>query len=236
VVTNCLGPNNCQKWLTEGIDCVIMSLTIEKELSMNETAIDQEFENLIDKFSDEIPLPKGNYPTSILANFRNREKDLRSSDDRKLYDIKKLWSRHKEIIRLEALGCYTHVEIAQLCGCTPQTVQLILNSTLGKEASTALCAVRDAEFEQQRDKIMEMTWKALDVYNEIIDNPNESNKLKKEVADNVLLELSGHKAATKIQTQSVSTVLSADELAEFKSRAFNAAKAAGKIIDVGEGK
>jgi len=52
------------------------------------------------------------------------------------------------------------------------------------------------------------------------------------VADTVLLELSGLRAPTRIQSHSVHTVLSAEELEEFKKRGIAAARESGLVIDV----
>lgn len=170
-----------------------------------------------------------------LYGFPVREPDLRRSSNRRVYDIKKLWSRNKEILQLDSLG-YKHTEIAKMLGVTPTCVQMTLNSTLGKEAQLAIREERDEEYQAQRQAVMELTWKALDVYDEILEDETESRKLKKDVADTVTLELAGMRAPTKIQSMSTSTVLTAEELAEFKKRGYEAAKAAGKLIDIEENK
>ena len=82
---------------------------------------------------------------------------------------------------------------------------------------------------------MELTKRSLKVYEEILDDPAESRKLKKETADTVALDLAGMRAPTKIDSRSMHMSLSVDELNELKRRGFEAAEAAGKIIDI-EGK
>ena len=166
-----------------------------------------------------------------LYGFPVREPDRRRSSNRKVYDIKKIWSRNKEIIQLDSLG-YKHTEIAKMLGVTPACVQMTLNSNLGKEAQLAIREERDEEYQAMRQSVMELTWKALEVYEEIMEDETESRKLKKDVADTVTLELAGMRAPTKIQSMSTSTVLTPEELADFKSRGFEAAKRSGKIIEV----
>jgi len=170
-----------------------------------------------------------------LYGFPIREPDARRSNDRKIYDIKKLWSRNKEIIQLDSMG-YKGSEIAKMLGITPVAVTMTLNSTLGKEAQLAIRESRDSEYQAMRESVMELTWKALSVYEEILDNPVENARLKKDVADTVSLELAGMRAPTKIQSMSAHAVLTADELDEFKKRGFEAAREAGKLIDIDESK
>ena len=169
-----------------------------------------------------------------LYGFPVREPDLRRSSDRKVYDIKRLWSRNKEIIQLDSMG-YKGTEIAKMLNITPTCVMMTLNSTLGKEAQLAIRDERDDEYQAMRESVMELTWKSLKVYEEILDSEVESTKLKKETADTVALELAGMRAPTKIQSMTAHTVLTPEELDEFKKRGFEAAKEAGKLIEVEDG-
>lgn len=168
-----------------------------------------------------------------LYGFPIRERDNRVVDrsERRVYDIKKLWSRNKEILQLDSMG-YKAKEIAKILGVTPTCVSMTLNSTLGKEAQLAIRDERDSEYQAMRESVMELTWKALEVYEEILDSEVESTKLKKETADTVALELAGMRAPTKIQSMSAHAVLTPDELDEFKKRGFEAARQAGRLIEV----
>ena len=166
-----------------------------------------------------------------LYGFPVREPDNRRSDDRKVYDIKRLWSRNKEIIQLDSMG-YKGTEIARMLNISPVTVSLTLNSTLGKEAQSVLRDERDEEYQAMRESVMELTWKSLEVYESILDNESESNRLRKEVADTVTLELAGMRAPTKIQSMSAHAVLTSDELIEFKKRGVEAARNAGRLIEI----
>jgi predicted transcriptional regulator len=168
-----------------------------------------------------------------LYGFPIRERDNRVVDrsQRKVYDIKRLWSRNKEILQLDSMG-YKATEIAKILNITPTCVSMTLNSTLGKEAQLAIRDERDSEFQAMRESVMELTWKSLKVYEEILDSEVESTKLKKETADTVALELAGMRAPTKIQSMTAHAVLTPDELNEFKKRGFEAARRAGKLIEV----
>lgn len=173
----------------------------------------------------------GNGRNKSLYGFPVREPDGRRVSERKVHDIKCLWSRNKEIIQLDSLG-YKGSEIAKILDISPVTVSLTLNSTLGKEAKAAIRDERDDEYQAMRESITELTWKALEKYEEILDTENAGLKLQKEVADTVVLDLAGMRAPTKIQSFSAHAVLTAEELAEFKKRGISAARASGRLVEL----
>lgn len=166
----------------------------------------------------------------VFKGFPVREADNRRSN-RRVYDIKKLWSRSKEILHLDSLG-YKGTEIADMLNIDRGTVSATLNSSLGKQAQLAIRNDRDDEYQAMRESIMELTWKALEVYEEILNDPVESTKLRKETADTVSLDLAGLRTPTKIQTMNAHTTLTPEELEDFKKRGFEAAKASGKLVEV----
>lgn len=175
-----------------------------------------------------------------LYGFRIRERDKReSAPGTRRHEIKKLWSRSHEIINLDSLG-YRHSEIAKMLDIKPQTVSNTLNSQLGREVCAEVRKTRDEEYETLRDDALELTKKAMKVYHEIFDEPDVTGrvplKMKKETADTVVLELSGLRAPTQIQSQSMNMTLTPEDIEAFKQRGIAAAKAAGNLIEVkGEG-
>lgn len=169
-----------------------------------------------------------------LYGFPVREPDRRKKANKSYYDIKGLWSRHKEIINLDSLG-YKHVEIAKILGIHPATVFTTLNSTLGKEAQLALREERDDEYQELREEVMDLTRIALDKYREILNNESAGLRLQKDVADTVTLDLAGMRAPTRIESKSAHMVLSAEEIAEFKERGIRAAMASGRLVDIEDG-
>ena len=175
----------------------------------------------------------GNGKNESLYGFPVREPDERRVEERKTYDIKGLWSRHKEILQLDSLG-YKGTEIAKLLGIHPVTVSNTLNSTLGGEAKLAIREERDEEYEQLREEVLDLTRISLDKYREILLSENATDKIQKDVADVVVLDLAGMRAPTKIQSMSAHTILTAEELEEFKRRGIEASRAAGRIIDIDE--
>ena len=168
-----------------------------------------------------------------LYGFDFREPDLRRVEDRKTYDIKALWQRSHEILAL-ALQGMKQVEIAEILNITPQTVSNTLNSDLGKQKLSVMRKGRDEKAIEVSERIEDLTTRALDVYEKIFVNEDgQANiELQKKTADTVTLELSGHRAPTKIQSfQATATI---QEIEEFKKRGIQAQREAGMIIEVKE--
>ena len=174
-----------------------------------------------------------------LYGFEYREADLRrvsEGEEKKTYNIKALWQRSHEIINLAARG-YKNTDIAEILGITPACVSLTLNSDLGQKKLSEIRLVRDEDAKKTSEKIRVLTAKAIQTYHEIFDNEDGQATLRdrKDVADTVLLELSGLRAPTKIHTSNVSTILTAEEIESFKNRGLNAAKQSGfEFIDITE--
>jgi predicted transcriptional regulator len=171
-----------------------------------------------------------------LYGFDYRETDLRrvaEGEEKKTYNIKALWQRSHEIINLTAQG-YKGTDVAEILGITPACVSLTLNSDLGQKKLAEIRGARDDDAKKTTEKIRVLTAKAIQTYHEIFDNEDGQATLKdrKDVADTVLLELSGLRAPTKIQSSSVTTILTAEEIENFKRRGLKAAKEAGEVIDI----
>jgi predicted transcriptional regulator len=170
-----------------------------------------------------------------LYGFDFRDVDLRrveEGEERKTYNIKQLWQRSHEIVNLSAQG-FKNVDIAEILGITPECVSMTLNSELGQRKLAEVRFSRDEDAKKTSEKIRVLTAKAIQTYHEIFDNESGEATLRdrKDVADTVLLELSGLRAPTKIQSTSVSTVLTAAEIKEFKERGMRAVVESGAVID-----
>lgn len=168
-----------------------------------------------------------------LYGFEFREPDGRREEERKTYNVKALWQRNHEIINLTARG-FKQTEVADILGITPQTVSNTVNSELGQRKLSELRLGRDDEAKKVSEKIRVLTNKALDVYHEIFDDESGESSLKdkKAAADTVALELGGLRAPTRIQSHSINTVLTKDEIEAFKKRGFAAAEESGLTINV----
>ncbi len=170
-----------------------------------------------------------------LYGFEFRDVDRRRAPEgeRKTYEAKQLWQRHHEIVNLSVRG-FKNVEIAEILGIDPQTVSNVLNSQLGMEKTSEIRLERDDETKVIVERVRKLTEKAVQVYEDAFNNNNGELSLKDKikVADTVMLELSGMRVPTKIQSQSIHTTLTRDEIEEFKSRGIQAARASGLIVDV----
>jgi predicted transcriptional regulator len=168
-----------------------------------------------------------------LYGLEYREPDGRRVDpaERKVYDIKQMWQRHHEIVNLAAQG-FKQVDIAQLLRIDPQTVSNTLNSELGKEKLSQLREVRDGDAKLRLEQVRVLTDKAMATYYEILENERGDATLRdrKDVADTVVLELSGMRVPTKVQSASV--VLSGNDLKDFRERGLAAMRESGIIVDV----
>jgi len=174
---------------------------------------------------------------STLYGFKFREPDGRrvrkNEDGSRKFDIKQLWQRSHEILNLVSLG-HKGTEIAKMLNIHPQTVSNTINSSLGMEVISDKRKERDEEYKEIQDEVMDLTRQALVVYDEILNSPSENVKLKKETADTVVLDLAGLRAPTRIDSRSISTTLTADEIVAFKQRGIEAAREAGKLVEVDE--
>lgn len=168
-----------------------------------------------------------------LYGFDMREPDLRRVENRKTYDIKSLWQRSHEILALAVRGM-KQVEIAEILNISPQTVSNTLNSDLGEQKLSVMRKGRDEKAIETSEKIEDLTERALKVYDKIFDDEGGliPIEMQKKVADTVMLELSGHRAAVKIH--SVSTIATLKEIEEFKTRGIQAQRDAGMIVDIEE--
>ena len=169
-----------------------------------------------------------NVQTSLYG-FEMRDVDNRRSDREGCHDIKMLWQRSHEILGL-ALQGMKQVEIAKVLNIHPQTVSNTLNSTLGKEKLAEMRGERDEHYIRLNEKVKALAFKALDTYEQIFNGPNVDQKLKKETADTVVLEIAGMRAPTKIDSRNLNITATAEEIEAFKKRGIEAAKESGKLI------
>ena len=146
------------------------------------------------------------------------------AEERKTHDITQLWQRSHEIINLAVKG-FKQTEIADILNISPQTVSNTLNSELARIKTAELRHGSDEEVKKFTEKVRVLTNKALNVYHEIFDDESGECTLKdkKSVADTVALELSGLRAPTKIQSHNITTILTKEEIEEFKNRGRAAA-------------
>jgi len=170
-----------------------------------------------------------------LYGFVGRDNDQRRVEpsERKTYEAKQLWQRHHEVVNLSVQG-FKGVEIAKILNIDPQTVSNILNSKLPMEKVAELRQIRDGEVKVRMEQVRVLTDKALQTYNEILDNEAGEATLKerKDTADRILMDLSGLKVPTKIVAHGSMTILNADQIKAFNERGKAAMREAGLVVDV----
>ena len=170
-----------------------------------------------------------------LYGFEYLEPDKRRLEEgqERKWEAKQLWQRSHEIVNLCARG-YKNVDIAKILNISPVTVSNTLNGKLGQHKLSDIRQDRDEEAKKTVEKIRVLTDKALNVYHEIFDNESGNATIKDQiaVANTVTLELSGLRVPTKVQSHSVHTTLSKDEIESFKQRGKSAAQDSGVVIDV----
>lgn len=168
-----------------------------------------------------------------LYGFEYRDDDHRRNDaGRKTYDIKQVWQRNHEILRLALLG-HKNTEIASMLSISTQTVSNTLNSQLGMEKLATMRAERDADAIKVTEEVQRLFPKALEIYEQILhDESGEADlALKKKTADTILMDLGGHRSPTKVQGQFAHAHLTKDDIEELKRRGAAAARAQGMLIE-----
>lgn len=99
------------------------------------------------------------------------------------YEPQKLNARHREMIRLHALG-YKGVQIASILGVTPQNVYDTLNTPLAQAFLQEIEQARNGSVQDVRERLQEISPLAVEVVLDVMQNGSESNRLK--AADKVL--------------------------------------------------
>jgi len=89
-------------------------------------------------------------------------------------------------------------EIAKILNITPATVSNCLNSTLGKEKLSEMRGERDEHYVKINEEIKKLTLKALQTYHQLFDRQGVDDKLKKETADTITLDIAGMRLLPKL--------------------------------------
>lgn len=149
--------------------------------------------------------------------------------ERKTYEIKQLWDRSKEILCKAAIGM-KQVDIAKEMNITSATVSSTINSQLGRDYIKEIRDSREEMYKKQKERISDLADSALSFYENVFSRNGEL-KLKKEIAETVLLELSGHRVPTKTQSASMSIHANLAQIAEFKKRGLAQARKSGNLAE-----
>lgn len=148
-----------------------------------------------------------------------RVKDGGNGSERK-YQIKVLWDRHREILRLRLLG-HKADDIAMILGLTVPVIHYTINSALGRRHLSLMRAARDVECIDVAKEIDKMVPKAVKIFNNILEegqNSTSPSVLQAKVAGEVI----ERKVPKVIRTESYHAHFTADEIDDIKNRAKNA--------------
>ena len=141
-----------------------------------------------------------------------------TGEGNKSYDIQRLWGRSKEILRLVASGLYNNKEVADIVGCTPQTISNIINSELGKQTLEIIEGAADADTVDLMVKIRALAPIALAVQEEMMLDETTSNGLKNKVADK-MLDRAGYTPISKNLNLNMNAGLTGEDIEAIKKRA-----------------
>ncbi len=133
------------------------------------------------------------------------------------YQIKVLWDRHREILRLRLLGHFPK-DIAVVLGITVPVVNYTINSALGRRHLALMRAARDVETIDVAKEIDKMVPKAIKILDGILDetNPEQASiMLRAKVATDVV----ERKLPKVSRVENLHAHFTADEINEIKDRA-----------------
>ncbi len=150
--------------------------------------------------------------------------------DKRAIDIKQLWERSHEILRLAFLG-WKNREIADKLEITEATVSNTVNSTLGRRKLQTMDDARDADTIDVATEINKLAPKAVEIYEDILNNEEANLSLKKKTADTILKDILGHQAPKRVEGRFAHAHLGEEDINRIKERSRAAAAAAGVLTE-----
>jgi len=145
-------------------------------------------------------------------------KDLTKEDNTRQWEPKKLWSRQKEVLRLLASGLCTQKEIAKMLDITPESVNALARSELGRATIEMYDGAADHEAVTVMARLKALAPIALTVQEEMLLDETTPNRLKNDLANKVL-DRAGFAPVQRNVSLNVSAGLTAEDLENIKNRA-----------------
>ena len=143
----------------------------------------------------------------------------------KKYQIQHLWEKHHKMLRLTLLGWQLQ-DIATELGVTKATVMNCVNSSLGQKVLQEMQAVVDNKTIDVATKLQEMSFKAAEKLEELLDSENTPASLQARIAmDN--LDRTGHARQINVKGNFLHGIITSDILEQIKKDAYS-------IVDTGE--
>lgn len=155
----------------------------------------------------------------------------------RVYDLAKLQGRHREILRLVAMGG-TDKDIAARMGVTTVMVSYTRRGALGNKQLTMLHNGRDVMAMDMSERIQELAPDALRVIEEVVQQGTIDHvpvdRKERIAASNKILDRAGHVPPQKIIGNINHRLLTNDHIQEIKARAHEISVANGNLITDGE--
>jgi hypothetical protein len=149
-------------------------------------------------------------------------KDRRVSENSGGFRVERLWSRHKEICRLSALGM-KQVEIAERLNISPVTVSYTLRSPLVRHQVELLQAGRDAAAVDLLSQIEEMAPKAIALLDQALEAEDQPMPTRLQ-AGRDLKGWMEFVLPKKRENVTIGALLSLEDIKEIKKNALAVAK------------
>lgn len=155
----------------------------------------------------------------------------------RVYDLAKLQERHREILRLAAMGG-TDKDIAARMGVTTVMVRYTRRGALGNKQLIMLRNGRDMAAMDISERIQELAPDALRVIEEVVQQGTIDNvpidRKERIAASNKILDRAGHVPPQKIIGNINHRLLTNDHIQEIKDRAREISATNGNLITDGE--
>ncbi|KKL98978.1 hypothetical protein LCGC14_1819040 [marine sediment metagenome] len=155
----------------------------------------------------------------------------------KLYNLAKLQERHREILRLAAMGG-TDKDIANRMNVTPVMVRYTRRCALGSKQLATLRNGRDGMTADITQRIQELAPDALRVIEEVVQQGTIDNiaidRKERLAASNKILDRAGHVPPQRIIGDINHRLLTNDSIQEIKDRAKELSAINGNLISDAE--
>lgn len=148
--------------------------------------------------------------------------------EKRVYNIRTLWSNHEQMLRMVALG-HSNEDIARACGVTAQTISNVRNSPISKQKLAQLRDQLDSEAIDIGARIQEFAPVALAVLEDVITGKLEAPVAIRAKYASSHLGRAGFGEVHKVA--SINTHLSRDDIEAIKQRALEAASEAGILAE-----
>ncbi len=160
------------------------------------------------------------------------------------YSAKKLWDHHRQICRLliASNGKYTNKEIAEMVGCSPQTVSNVRNSPLGMAKINTLHEESDRKAVEISKQVKEIAPDAIALLKKSIDVTSKTVDEAGSDIDTKLLRAGQMAAKTVLETAIPKKVegevlhghVTLEQILQMKKRLYNIREVSGTVEEVAD--